>query len=408
MSTFRLIKRIAHGKPEIDDTHQLYWESEQKKLYVSADGVWYPIGQNLEKYVIKKNLPHFYDEDEPYKDGSILSSDLIAKLIAEGNIVPPQDKLTYPTTSDKVSRLVALFKQNRNAFWKSRPVGNRQLPKDTTPLFCNIGDTYFKDSIFENNDSYEMETVPAYSSSSYSYVFFWFMIKGKSYFYYTGYSYNSNTFTVSQTLYDNIYSSYDDMKKWFYKMLGEVYELPIITEELLDQTRFDLYFSEPKFRIRIENVGPNGGTQENSGSVTQNLKVRAKFDEDADQDLTAIISQDSTYTLTFDNSVNISSSLEGASADSEKHFRVFNSNTDKEEFLNLTNAGFMYAHNFNQTVENFIYFPEISKHFRITLFALPRCIIPSDNASNGEKNIFIVIEETIMEEIPESDTWSLE
>jgi hypothetical protein len=433
MSYFRLIKRIAHGKPEIDNTHQLYWEDEQKKLYVSADGVWYPIGTNLEKYIIRKTLTDFVDPNAIQNE----INQRITDLTGQSQLTKPGVKQSYnsSTSVTQGSTFVMIQKHITNG------VVTYDIPgfaaNGTSKTTHNTGNRQFPNTTQMTNGGYYKNTTPPITDSNFTYnlnidlddgtvadndwmVCIWFQYNGQYYFYYIGaylsslspgtwsnttfYTYNATSTTaaykIRTAIHNAIQANYDSgFLDYYYRTIFDG-TLPQSDDAT---THFDLAFSEPKFRIRFENMGLNGTPGTTTDTQKNTLKVTAKFDDDANDGLSAIISQDITTATAFNNSVATSAQ---AAASASKFFRILESSKDKA-FQSLSTNGFLVPHNFNQVLDTYVYFPEIYKHFRLTIFSLPRAL--ESASTSAEKHLIIALEKTVLEEVVhDTDVWSVE
>jgi hypothetical protein len=412
MSEFRLIKRIAHGKPEIDDTHKLYWEKDENKLYVSAYDIWWPIGENVEKYIIKKNLPLY---SKSFTD--IDPGDLIGDVFQ-----PPQEWPTVnlnPLSTDNPMRIAILSRSYRNANSYITEMGwDNIFPSNYCNDFPVYGDWNY---IFYPGQEDVYSVHPGF------YLFYWFNVRNTIYLYYTGYGITQNgdsstalhqaEIELCTYNYNNVYfrmlESHPLMWEW-YESLKPTFELPPevpLTDEELRQTYFDLNFPSEKFRIRLQNCGPNDTTESPTEINTKNLQLYAKFDDDAPANKIAILSQDYARAVNFDASIHLASNItSGTLANLGKYFKIFKSSDELDKtFQNLTESGFLYGVNFNETINSYVYFSESKKHYKLTIFALPRALLPelkegyngvyNEAKDIGEKNIIIIVEKSIVDEV---------
>jgi hypothetical protein len=450
-NTFRLIKRISHGKPALDNTHQLYWNEEEKQLYVSANGEWHPVGTPLKKYVIKKTIRKFYNENDPDPDGEIQPiygpPDMSEVIPPKADFNPyPEGNYNNPRTQEDSSRVIVLYKVPNTNTWTCATLGSSgmqfppsvgsgmiytdpPIPVGVNPWYAEIPRSTYN---YPNNHIWPL-TSGGFASgnrvlhdssnslvSGRHYVFYWFKIRDSYYFYPTGLSFPGNNILDDfnyTTIRNTLDASWPGVEWWYQTKLeennitGEIIHPP---EEILKDTWFDLYFKESRFRIRIQNLNRNGERGDNGYERSHSVRFLAGWDDNLPPYRHVILSQDSLYNQVFNNSDNSSSPhAYGTAANAEKFYCVLGSDSS-QKFTNLTESGFIYPHNFNQTIESYIYFPEIYKHYKLTIYPYPRILIgtkvdpnypsaPSYEPLNGEKSFIIILEEFIVKETPSSE-----
>jgi hypothetical protein len=459
---FRLIKRIAHGKPEIDDTHKLYWESENKRLFVSDDGVWYPIGSHLEKFVIKKTILEYHNPNTTDSVPTRFLNKAIERLAASGDVILPQQDLLPNYNDDFPRRIILLYRTNASSNWA---FNTTQMDFDNdASLMGKAGDTTAKRTAFVSAGNIEFKNDIGFyttnNANTYGYPFFWFKIKNKYYCFmidtrtaaqknagttgtagrlssvssinnganlnnqYLFYNPVDTAKTANSKRYEFLQESLDSTWDWFWELITDLFLTDPALSDLCDEwnnylnagnfdnSYFDLKFVDAKFTIRLQNTARNGIPGAQTDEELNGLKLLAGFDEDSTNDYTAILSQDSVRTVASEKGISDSAlPIDYLNVhNTSKYFKIFNS-TNKE-LQQITVEGSLLATNFEQVIESYIYFPEISKHYHITFFGLPRNYLPEEKRNDpdcGEKNIIIIIEKNILEEIKDPvDSWSFE